>query len=596
MYRNHDSTGFIRTLNTPSLTSASADDSTDDDVRQSQSRSGTPSRFKFDKPKTRTVSSPKSKVHSIHDLKRLLHSHHHSSHSSSPPSKHSSSSASTLDNDSDLGEEHAHLTRKYGKWVKTLGTGAGGTVRLIAKKSHSLSHPLSRSSSSQSSMSGTSAVYAVKEFRQRKNGETHKEYVKKVTAEFCVGITLKHRNIIQTVDIISERGHYYEIMEYAPYDLFSVVMSGKMSRAEIYCVFKQIIDGVDYLHNMGLAHRDLKLDNCVLTDSSTVKLIDFGTATVFKYPGKKTIKATGVVGSDPYLAPEVLYSATEQAQVEGKKEYDPRLADIWSIGIIFICMLLRRFPWKIPDEKADQSYALFLKAHPDLCEPVLEEEESELRSSTKSSDSKHDWSDLHRDFEQFNFNFNGCAAGDERCNKDISDRMFPKPCQQPTSLPASPKESKVEDTHVQVQVRSMTTSNLDKMNRDEQFALQPQQHAIPKRPAIRDSTASQTTFVNGGTDSIFRLLPRESRDCLRRMICPEPKRRSTLNELLRGGEEVLLATDGLDLYGDLSRPGNNASDKMDSNSDKWLRSLESCAIKPSSTHTHTVVETGVERR
>lgn len=146
-------------------------------------------------------------------------------------------------------------------------------------------------------------------------------------------------------------------MEYAPYDLFSVVMSGKMSRPEIYCVFRQIVDGVNYLHSMGLAHRDLKLDNCVMTSENIVKLIDFGTATVFHYPGKHQIPATGVVGSDPYLAPEVL----------SKSQYDPRLTDVWSCAIIFMCMILRRFPWKIPDYKTDMSFRLYVNTHPELC-------------------------------------------------------------------------------------------------------------------------------------------------------------------------------------------------------------------------------------
>ena len=145
-------------------------------------------------------------------------------------------------------------------------------------------------------------------------------------------------------------------MEYAPYDLFSVVMSGKMSRPEIYCVFRQICDGVEYLHEMGLAHRDLKLDNCVMTISNVVKLIDFGTATVFHYPGKAHQKATGIVGSDPYLAPEVISQAN----------YDPRKTDVWSVAIIFMCMILRRFPWKIPDAKTDPSFRAFVNSHPEL--------------------------------------------------------------------------------------------------------------------------------------------------------------------------------------------------------------------------------------
>lgn len=147
-------------------------------------------------------------------------------------------------------------------------------------------------------------------------------------------------------------------MEYAPYDLFSVVMSGKMCRPEIYCVFRQICDGVEYLHEMGLAHRDLKLDNCVMTTNNVVKLIDFGTATVFHYPGKAQQKATGIVGSDPYLAPEVIT----------QENYDPRKTDVWSVAIIFMCMVLRRFPWKIPDAKADPSFRAFVNSHPELCQ------------------------------------------------------------------------------------------------------------------------------------------------------------------------------------------------------------------------------------
>jgi len=164
-------------------------------------------------------------------------------------------------------------------------------------------------------------------------------------------------------------------MEYAPYDLFSVVMSGRMLRPEIFCVFRQICNGVAYLHSLGLAHRDLKLDNCVMTQGDVVKLIDFGTAVVFAYPGTGTsngslpaavtgyvsgalnppcplqphpndppsgphsharlIPATGIVGSDPYLAPEVL----------GGGSYDPRKTDVWSVGVIFVstrpfCLLL----------------------------------------------------------------------------------------------------------------------------------------------------------------------------------------------------------------------------------------------------------------
>ena len=62
---------------------------------------------------------------------------------------------------------------------------------------------------------------------------------------------------------------------------------------------------------------------------STIKLIDFGTATVFRYPNQPgRVRAKGIVGSDPYLAPEVLVP---------QAEYDPRLTDVWSVAIIFCC-------------------------------------------------------------------------------------------------------------------------------------------------------------------------------------------------------------------------------------------------------------------
>ena len=89
---------------------------------------------------------------------------------------------------------HAHLSKKYGKWDRVLGSGAGGTVRLIRARAKE-----------------GGAVYAVKEFRPRRSGESEREYEKKVRAEFCVGACLKHVNVIETVDIVCDNGHYYEV-------------------------------------------------------------------------------------------------------------------------------------------------------------------------------------------------------------------------------------------------------------------------------------------------------------------------------------------------------------------------------------------------
>lgn len=167
------------------------------------------------------------------------------------------------------------LQSKYGKFGKVLGSGAGGSVRLMKRSSDGV-------------------TFAVKQFRARHSYETEKEYSKKVTAEFCIGSTLHHGNIIETMDIIHEKGNWYEVMEYAPFDLFAIVMTGKMSREEVTCCTLQILSGVAYIHSMGLAHRDLKLDNVVVNEHGIMKIIDFGSAAVFRYPFEnELVLATG---------------------------------------------------------------------------------------------------------------------------------------------------------------------------------------------------------------------------------------------------------------------------------------------------------------
>lgn len=219
---------------------------------------------------------------------------------------------------------------KYGNFGKVMGTGAGGSVRLMERPSDG-------------------RLFAVKQFRPKKHGETDQRYAKHVTAEFCMGAALHNPHIIETLDLVREGSSYYEVMEYGPHDFFSIVMSGKMTDTQVDSAWHQIVLGLEYMHSLGLAHRDLKLDNCVVALDGNVKLIDFGSAVVFKYPFQsKSTLAKGIVGSDPYLAPEVLK----------RRAYDPSMADIWSLGIIYCCVKLRRFPWKIPLDE-DPSFKKF---------------------------------------------------------------------------------------------------------------------------------------------------------------------------------------------------------------------------------------------
>ena len=66
------------------------------------------------------------------------------------------------------------------------------------------------------------------EFRKRRKNESEKEYVKKLTAEFCISSTLHHPNIVETVDLVQdENQHWCEVMEFCPGgDLYAAIKKG----------------------------------------------------------------------------------------------------------------------------------------------------------------------------------------------------------------------------------------------------------------------------------------------------------------------------------------------------------------------------------
>lgn len=414
-------------------------------------------------------------------------------------------------------------------------------------------------------------------------------------------------------------------MEYAPFDLFSVVMSQKMCRQEIYCVFRQIVDGVDYLHSMGLAHRDLKLDNCVMTSDNIIKIIDFGTATVFHSPGKSKVVATGVVGSDPYLAPEVLSQQT----------YDPRLTDVWSCAIIFLCMVLRRFPWKLPDPKTDPSFRLYVDAHPELCTPPKSMEEHEYITDL-----------AHRDGSVMTTGSrNRLQAVEHASSPEPSGMRTPRiptakeagyltpqrgmsgaqsPVEEDARSEAAGDRSSAPPSRASSgffnngpHLEAFTPVAKDKAESPEAISSagtsspgdeSPNTATLPadlrqRRLSRTDSISSVETYTSGAADSIFRLLPRETRSALSRMMAVEPSLRCTLGDLLRGRRfsdadspltrtPVMSRTNSRDGLSGLGSHGGAAQDPVlatlnrklpaefeddDDEGDQWLRSITSCA-------------------
>ncbi|KAL5594592.1 hypothetical protein BROUX41_001512 [Berkeleyomyces rouxiae] len=407
------------------------------------------------------ASTPKG---SMVDLKRFFKKAHHNKRDKSPAVKPKAQSPK-ITHSMPFGEDHGLVT-KYGKFGKVLGSGAGGSVRVMKR-------------------SDDNTVFAVKEFRARHTYESEKEYAKKLTGEFCIGSTLRHGNVIETLDILQERGRWFVVMEYAPFDLFAIVMTGKMTRPEVSCCFLQILNGVTYLHSMGLAHRDLKLDNVVVSANGIMKIIDFGSAHVFSYPFEEgIIKAKGIVGSDPYLAPEVY----------DDKLYDPRAVDIWSLGIIYCCMTLRRFPWKVP-RLSDNSYKLYASEPTPGHDPHKMMAPMSPTVGTPGGLDSGDYFSSHHGKNHHHRNHHG-------------ESSVPGT---PRSNPASPGPREAR-------------------------------HGGPKSPTVADLTGQNSSTpgaqptekkeVIKGPWRILRLLPNESRKVIYGMLTIDPSKRMTMDQII----------------------------------------------------------------
>ncbi|GMK59345.1 hypothetical protein CspeluHIS016_0703600 [Cutaneotrichosporon spelunceum] len=246
---------------------------------------------------------------------------------------------STKGSETGDGASTASLLKKYGVCDKAaIGKGATAVVRLAHKWDRR-----------------EEKLYAVKEFRKRRKNETEKDYVKKLTSEFCISSTLHHINIVETVDLVQdEQQHWCEVMEYCPGgDLYAAIKKGGMSSAEVECTFKQILHGIQYLHSMGVAHRDIKPENLLLDGRGHVKITDFGVSDVFRMCWeKKTHLSKGLCGSEPYIAPELFEH----------KEYDARLVDVWAAAIVFYCMQFQELPWRVA-KHSDPTFAHYLSQY-----------------------------------------------------------------------------------------------------------------------------------------------------------------------------------------------------------------------------------------
>ncbi|KAJ5320565.1 hypothetical protein PENANT_c033G09506 [Penicillium antarcticum] len=211
------------------------------------------------------------------------------------------------------------------------------------------------------------------------DNETAKNPLYLIKEEIAIMKKLNHNNLVSLIEVLDDptEDSLYMVMEMCKKGVIMKV--GLEERADPYddehcrCWFRDLILGIEYLHAQGIVHRDIKPDNCLLTNDDVLKVVDFGVSEMFEKDSDMfTAKSAG---SPAFLPPELC--VVKHGDVSGKA------TDIWSMGVTLYCLRYGKLPFEkqsifelydsirgdslVCEEEADEGFK-------DLIERILEKD------------------------------------------------------------------------------------------------------------------------------------------------------------------------------------------------------------------------------